>query len=309
MKPLLSLFLFAGCLCAQDPFQIHGYVQGRFTDQEGTPDRLEIRRSRLMVSGDPLSDVSFSLQADALKNPFLLDASLTWKPAAFVQVTAGQFKIPFSGESLLADNLETPIERSRAVNSLAPGRDTGVQGRDTGVQLSGALNRASRPLLDYAAGVFRGQTFVNSPAAHFHAAAARVMLHPLSGVTAGVDWYSSFSAPAHSEKRRQEIEGRYAREPLTVLCEQIWARDGTLGRRGGYALGAWRIDKHWEALARADWNTSNTARPNTTSVVYEAGGNYYLGKHVKLQANLGARHDPGGAGFSSVVLAQTQIGF
>ena len=309
MKLLTPLLLLATALWAQGPVQLHGYIQGRFTDQQGTPDRLEIRRARAMVSGDPLSLLSYSLQVDMLKKPNLLDASLTWKPAKAFHVTVGQFKIPFSGESLLADNLEIPVERARAVNLLSPGRDTGVQGRDTGAQVSGIFDRGSRAMVEYAAGVFRGQTLVNAPTAHFHATAARAMVHPVPGLTAGGDWYASFSAPAHSEKRRESVEGSYDRGSLTLRSEQIWARDGNLKRRGGYALGAWRFTKHWEGLTRTDWYTANAARPDTTSVIYEAGANYYFGRHVKVQANWGARHDLGPPGFSSVFLAQTQLGF
>jgi phosphate-selective porin len=309
VKTLAALLWFSCPLWAQDPFDIHGYIQGRFTNQEGTPDRLEIRRARLLLSGDPFSQFSYNFQVDVLKKPFLLDASLTWKPSTFVRITAGQLKIPFSGESLLADNLDIPIERARAVNQLAPGRDIGVQGRDVGFQVAGAWSRAKRPLFEYAGGVFRGQTLVEAPTQHFHATAARVLLHPLARWTAGADAYASFSAPPRQEKRRWDAESSYQAGSLTLRAEQIWARDGLLKRRGGYTLGAWRFTEHWEALARADWYTSNTTRVNSTSVIYEAGVNYYYGKHLKLQANAGARHDQGPAGFSSVFLAQTQLAF
>jgi len=55
----LTLFLPL-CLRAQDPLQVHGYIQGRFTNQEGTPDRLEIRRARLILSGDPVAKLSYT---------------------------------------------------------------------------------------------------------------------------------------------------------------------------------------------------------------------------------------------------------
>jgi len=42
-------------LWAQEPLEIHGYIQGRFTNQEGTPDRLEIRRARLITLDNPVA--------------------------------------------------------------------------------------------------------------------------------------------------------------------------------------------------------------------------------------------------------------
>jgi hypothetical protein len=303
------ILFFSACLRGQGVFQVHGYIQGRFTNQEGTPDRLEIRRARLIVSGDPVSKLSYTFQVDVVKRPYLMDAALTWKFSRSLRLTGGQFKIPFSAESLISDNLNIPIARARAINGLVPGRDTGVQGRDTGLQLAGALYRGNGPVVEYAAGVFRGQTLAEPPAVHYHATAARLIAHPLPGLTAGGDWYGSFSAPGASAKRRLEAEGGYDRGPIHLRAEQIWARDGTLERRGGYVLGAWRLSPRWEPLTRADWLTTNIHKANTTSIAYIAGLNFYWGKHVKVSVNSGAQHDQGPKGFSSVFLAQIMLNF
>ena len=209
-------FLFAGCLRAQHPFQLHGYIQGRFTDEEGTSERLEIRRARLIVTGNPLSNLSYRAQVDFVKRPYLMDASLTWKFSRAVSVSAGQMKLPFSAESIVSDNLNGPVARSRAVLSLAPGRDTGVQGRDVGVQTFGGIQGRSGPVVEYSVGVFRGQTFVSAPKNHYNATAGRMIVHPMHGVSLGADWYGSFTAPARLEKRREEIEGEYDRGQAVV---------------------------------------------------------------------------------------------
>ena len=309
MKILVSCFLLSTAAWAQDPIQVHGYIQGRFTNQEGTPDRLEIRRARLIIFGDPLSHLSYNAQLDVAKKPHLLEASVTWKPSDAVHFTIGQLKIPFSTDSLLAENLEVPIERARAVNSLVPGRDTGVQGRDAGLQISGIRERRNRIWVEYAAGVFRGQTLIYSPAAHFRATAARVMLHPIPGLAVGADWYGSFSVSGGPVKRRSEAEGSYKWKSLTLQMEQIWARDGVLKRSGGYAFSGWRFDTRWEGMTRVEWFRSNTAKPNTGSFMYEAGANYYYGKHVKVQADIGVRNDQSPPRATGVFLAQIQLGF
>jgi phosphate-selective porin OprO/OprP len=308
-KRLVSLSFFSACLWGQSPFQIHGYIQGRFTNQEGTPDRLEIRRARVNVSGEAFSNLSYTFQVDLVQLPYLLDAAVTWKILPSLRVTGGQFKIPFSAESLVSDRDEIPIARSRAVNGLAPGRDTGVQGRDVGLQIAGEVGHKHQPLLEYATGVFRGQTFVYAPNSHYPAVAVRVMLHPLRQLTVGGDWYSSFSAPSKAEKRRHEVEGSYARERLLLRTEQIWARDGTLERHGGYLLGAWQLSPRWEPLARADWLTTNIHKSNTTSIAYLTGVNFRCGKHFKIGANAGAQYDQKSNNFASLFLAQTMLGF
>jgi len=220
--------------------QVHGYIQGRFTDQEGTPERLEIRRARVLVTGDPVSKLSYRFQVDLAKTPYLMDASLTYRFSKAISFTAGQMKIPFSTESLTSDDRNPPVSRSRAVLGLSPGRDTGVQGRDVGVQVSGAFGGHNGGFIEYVAGTFRGQTFINAPPVHYNANAGRLIVHPRTHYSVGADWYGSFSAPPGHVKRREDVEAEYRNNKLLARSEQIWTRDGTLERRGGYVLGAWR---------------------------------------------------------------------
>jgi phosphate-selective porin len=307
---LTTACLFAAALRAQTPIQFHGLLQGRFTDQQGTPDRLEIRRARLIVMGDPASRLSYKFQADFAKSPYIIDALVAYRFSPAIAVSAGQMKIPFGAESLLNDVLNPPVSRSRAVLGLSPGRNTGVQARDTGVQVSGASHDGGHgPIVEYTAGVFRGQTLISAPKVHYNATAARFVAHPVHGLSLAADWYGSFSAPPRQQKRREELEGEYVRGPLTLRAEQIWARDGSLERAGGYLLGAWKLARNLEVLTRADWLTSDTRKPNATSVAYIAGANYYLWNHVKTGWNIGALVDPGPKGLSSVMLAQVALYF
>jgi hypothetical protein len=306
--------LIISCLCAavlhaQGPIQIHGLLQGRFTDQPGTSDRLEIRRARLLFMGDPVSRLSYRFQADFAKRPYLIDASLAWKFSRALTFSAGQMKIPFSTESLLNDVLNQPVSRSRAVLALSPGRDTGVQGRDTGAQISGAFHGGNGPVVEYAAGLFRGQTLMYSPKVHYDATAGRLVVHPVHGFTVATDWYGSFRAPPNQRKRRGELEAEYLRGRMTLRAEQIWARDGSLHRNGGYLLGAWKATRNLELLTRTDWLTIDTSRRNATSVAYIAGANYFLWNHVRTGWNIGAQVDPGPSGLSRIMLAQVALYF
>jgi len=86
-KRLAVALLFSASLRGQTEFQAHGYIQGRFTNQEGTPDRLETRRARLIVSGDPFSKLSYAVQVDVAKRPYLMDTALTWKFSRSLRVT------------------------------------------------------------------------------------------------------------------------------------------------------------------------------------------------------------------------------
>src|SRR6185437_12321567 len=119
-------------------------------------------------------------------------------------------KIPFSAESIISDDRNAPVSRSRVVLALAPGRDTGVQARDVGTEVAGSLGGNGRRL-EYAAGVFRGKTFVLAPKVHYHATSGRVVAR-LQGFSLGADWYGSFSTTnGIPPKRREGVEGEYSR--------------------------------------------------------------------------------------------------
>src|SRR4051812_4676450 len=222
-----AVALISETLAAQSAFEVHGYIQGRFTDQLGTSDRLEIRRARLILFGEPLPKFSYKFQVDAAKKPYLMDASIAYRVTPQFTIAVGQMKIPFSAESIISDDRNSPVSRSRVVLALAPGRDTGVQARDVGIEVSGKFGRNGRSL-EYAAGVFRGQTFVLAPKVHYQATAARLIVR-LQALSFGADWYGSFSTtPGTPPKRREEVEAEYSRGRGNIRAEQIWARDGSL---------------------------------------------------------------------------------
>ena len=106
----------------------------------------------------------------------------------------------------------------------------------------------------------------------------------------------------------QEAESQLHHGELSIARQREVI--GTLERRGGYALSAWRLSPRWEPLARSDWLTSNIHKANTTSIAYLAGLNLFVwGTHVKVGANAGAQHDQGPKAFSSLFLAQTMLSF
>src|SRR3954469_198773 len=103
---------------------ISGFVQARFTEARGTTNTFEIRRARLIFDGNLSDQISYYMQLDGVK-PQMLDAKVDFKGFRQFGATIGQFKIPFSTESMTSDNLLPFIERSPVDNLYAPGRENG----------------------------------------------------------------------------------------------------------------------------------------------------------------------------------------
>jgi phosphate-selective porin len=140
LLPFATL-LVPGLLTAQQaaqsnpstPVKMGGYLQSRLVYQKDVGLTTTINRARLTATGTISPGFSYRIQGEfrtgnvgtGRASVSLTDAYIRWAHQAF-GVQVGQFKTPFTREYLtgIAD-LET-LDRSTAVDSLAPKRDIGL---------------------------------------------------------------------------------------------------------------------------------------------------------------------------------------
>ena len=111
--------------------QISGLLQTEYEgfEQSTKTNTFLLHRARLDVKGNISDDWSYEVYTEfAGVNPKLLDAYTTYRIADYLKLTAGQFKVPFSIESLTSDSELEFIDRTQVVNALA-GRSTDVIGK------------------------------------------------------------------------------------------------------------------------------------------------------------------------------------
>src|SRR6202012_3260262 len=153
-----------GVYIGSKALQISGLVQTEYEgfQQKSVNNTFLLHRARLDVKGDISDSWSYEVYTEfAGVNPKLLDAYSTYKIADEFKITAGQFKVPFSLESLISDSQLEFIDRSQVVNALA-GRSSDVignqNGRDIGIDANGNFVKLDNKqyLFDYAIGVFNG---------------------------------------------------------------------------------------------------------------------------------------------------------
>lgn len=289
------------------PFKISGYGQVRWTSLPGAGSTFQLRRGRISLDGDIHKIASYRIQIEALNTPALLDAYLQLKPASFANFTFGQFKIPFSQENLISSSDLLTVERSRVVNSLVPGRDTGSNGRDIGAVFTGSYNVSHSAGVDYAFGVFNGAGIDRKDDNNRKDFAARLAVRPFQGLSLAGDYYNGAAGTAEVARDRQSAEIAYTYRPLTLQGEFIWGRDGALHEQGWYGLAAWRFTKAWEGVFRADaFNPDRSTIGNMTSA-YIAGFNWYFAPHLKWQLNEGAQNQQNR--LRNVFLSQLQFKF
>ncbi len=130
---------------------ITGYAQLDFRAyQSGNhpPNTFLIRRARLALEGKVMRDFDFKIEGDFAdtSSTLLRDFYVRFHRTNSLQVTFGQFRLPYSQEELRRDANQDFVERS-LVNNLAPSRNPGLM-------VSGVLYKG---VFEYQVGAFNGK--------------------------------------------------------------------------------------------------------------------------------------------------------
>jgi len=287
-----------GITIGSKALQISGLIQTEYEgfEQSTKTNTFLLHRARLDVKGSVTDDWSYEVYTEfAGVTPKLLDAYTTYKVADYLKFTAGQFKVPFSAESLVADADLEFIDRSLVVNGLA-GRSTDVignqNGRDIGAQLSGSFAKLNdHYLFDYYFGVFNGAGYdVTTDNNNHKDIAGRLVIHPITNLSIGADFYAGQdvfavgSAAAATHKRnRQGIDGRYVWGNLSLTAEYDKGTDNIINRNGWFGQAAYFvIPKHLQLAARYDTYDPTQTITTDRTTNYAGGINYFFNKWAKF---------------------------
>ena len=288
--------------------QISGLIQTEYEGfaQSTANNTFLLHRARLDVKGDIDDAWSYEVYTEfAGATPKLLDAYTTYKIADYLKFTAGQFKVPFSLESLFSDSQLEFIDRSQVVNALA-GRSTDVignqNGRDIGIQAGGSFAKVNgNYLFDYTFGVFNGAGYdVTTDNNNHKDIAGRLGIHPITNLTIAADFYNGQgfyaigTAKAANHKRdREGVDARYVIGGLSLQAEYDKGTDETTKRQGWYGQAAYFvIPQKLQIAAKYDTYDPNQATANVTNNYYIGGVNYFFNNWAKFTVNYVDRREP-----------------
>ena len=116
------------------PLRLTGYLQadGLFglgehdhaTFDHGPLDSFRVKRARMVVNGDIVSGVGWTVGVDLVQSPVLLDAYITMRQFPVANIRIGQFLAPYSLERLTSESRNLAYER--ILDRFVPGRDIGI---------------------------------------------------------------------------------------------------------------------------------------------------------------------------------------
>jgi phosphate-selective porin OprO and OprP len=311
-------------LTASKPIQLSGYIQVRnqFFDEKAKRDGFDIRRARLDLKGNVTPYFSYRVQADLADKPKLIDGFGEIKLTEYFNITAGQFKIPFSLENLASSNKLEMIDRSQVVEALvARGRDVigNQNGRDIGIQIGGTLLKwKDLPLLEYRLGIFNGSGInVADTANDAKDIAGRLILTPLKGLSLGGSMYNGWDKPIKPDiagksqvRNRAGVELSYVTPKFSLKGEYISGKDGKTDRSGWYLqAGYFVVPQKFQVLGKYDIYDPGTSVSGNISTNYVFGANYNFNSWSRLQAFYTIRQEEGTAVDNNYFSIQYQVGF
>ncbi len=313
----ILFFAAGGARAADGRIDIKGYLQTMYSaPSNGTADSFSMRLARLVFSGKPGPDWSYLFQVDALAQTSLLDAYLDYSrdkllPESFAfKFRAGQFKVPFSLESLSSDSELDTINRSQVVNALSPGRDTGTKGRDIGAALQLTASPWGRNrLVEVTVGQFNGEGANAADKNNYKGLALRAVLNPSKAVSFGVSSYDGnrFSTAAVSDRFGADLALTYG--AACLKGEYLRARDAAVKAEGWYAQASvFMRPGVLQAVAKYDVYNPDLKKAGDRTAASTAGLNWYFTDGMRLQTNYEWKYrETGGKmlGTFSTVLALT----
>ncbi len=266
-------------------------VRYSYSSDDDTPHGFDVRRIRLAASGDFTPYLDYKVQAEYETSVKVIDAYVRLKLHPALNVQIGEFKVPYSQETLYGPATWTTIENPAVVSRLNGYQDLSglkANGRDVGVMLYGDVLRDKErkfSYVSYKAGVFNGNGINTKDNNNKKDVAALLYLRPLKPLTFTVGHYQGSYGELHEEHVRIRTTGgaEWSDGALTLRSEYIHGNTGGKKSDGVYALAAYKIGGVVEPLLSYDYFRADKDAAESSNN-YQVGVNVIPLKNFRIQA-------------------------
>ena len=274
--------------------RVTGMVNLRYAYDEGNKDGqgFDVRRVRLGVRGNLHKKVDYVMQAEYAGNVRLLDAYLRWKLRPEINFQVGEFKIPYSQETLggpanwLSTELPTAVSKLNGYSDLS-GLASHKNGRDIGVMVYGsAVHKEDFDMLHYRLAVFNGNGINVKDDNRKKDVAAMLWVNPVRQLTFTGSYYSGSYGPKGADHVRNRasagVEWKDAR--LMVRSEYLWGHTSGTRQNGVYAQVAYRPHQIVQPLLSYDYMKYDNHSGARYEHNMQVGVNVEPISHLRIQA-------------------------
>jgi hypothetical protein len=286
---------------ASRKMQLSGFASIRYQafDEKNEDDGMDIRRARLGLSGEITPSLTYRFQTEFADRPKLLDAYAELRINDYFDIMVGQFKVPFSFESLVSLRQFELIDFCQAVDAMVSRtRDVigNQNGRDIGIQLGGSLlKKGSNILVEYRIAVLNGSGInVADTANKAKDIVGRLIVNPVKGLSLGASYYNGWGkaidpgvkyAGRSQPRNRFGFDMEYTGTRLSMRTEYLQGTDGETEKEGWYAFaGYYILPQKLQLVFKYDIYDPDRSVDLDVQTLYVAGANYQFNPWSRIQA-------------------------
>jgi hypothetical protein len=250
---------------------------------------LDVQRVILMADAQIAKRLSFFMMFDVVKSE-MHEYYAQYEFAPFAKVRVGQYKQPFTLESILSPTYLSTINFDPSVLYLAGIASDPLIGnyvaRDAGVMLTGDfLNNGERHLFNYSIGVFNGPGMNRKENNNQKDVSGMLQYKPAknlllegsflagTGHAQAPSPYGVFQKGYNYARHRWNVGVEAKFSPLYLRAEYIQGYDGGVHSRGGYVNMLYRVFKNCDLMLNWDNLDKNTHTSRAEQqALYDASG-------------------------------------
>ncbi len=308
--------------------RIMGYGQTAYTAQwqDGeSSNSMDMQRFVLMADAKISDNVSFWLMYDvAASKLHEYYAQYAFNPA--VKVRVGQFKQPFTIESLLPPTLISNVNMDESIAYMAgiggdPCFGMGRVGRDMGIMLTGdAIVNNGKPLLNYSIGVFNGAGMNQKENNNQKDVIGQINVMPLPKTMFSASFilgtahaqapspYGKFVAGDNYRRNRFSVGAEHKNSIVNLRSEAMWGNDGGVKSMGWYANAEFHLCKGLDLVANYDYLERNMDIDGSSTTNLIGGLQYWVYKQCCVRSQY-VYKNPKASSSTNMWVTQFQIAF
>ena len=289
--------------------QWSGFSQFQLDSFQNNTNTFRLRRVRVGLKVETPAGWQMKIQLDPTLTKALLDLKLSLNFTPEVTLHLGQFKIPFSRESLTSSSQLELINLSRVVSLLSPGRDNKAKGRDIGLVLQGKFSS-----FEGYVGLFNGAGINRQDDNSQKDLAARWLWSPSKKIGLGYSYYQGqpnlITEETIVKKIRNDVEAWWQSERFLLQGEWLWGSRQEIKSEGGYLLGGYDVvAKRLRVVVRLEKINLDKSRTSDDLQVFSFGLTWFFQGRSKLQINYEIHREREIEVKNNIWLAQLQVGF
>ncbi len=238
---------------------------------------------------------SASVLTDVFLNWNLLSGKVDLEPAFTLNLTLGQFLVPFGSDNLATEDKIPTVNKAQYLSSLGISRDLGLYADGGIINGFDSASNITTPLVSYTLGVINGSRSNKVDDNERKDFIGRIIIAPVKeyfsvfrGLKFGGSYYSGHAGAQNTKKERIGAEFEWLKKPILITAEYVEGKDGAIAKgasvetitksQGIVGTLFWTTEAlpEFQPLFRFDRFDPDKDKINNRKDIYTLGFNYFF---------------------------------